>query len=228
MGERAHTPGRGRPILFSAPMVRALLDGRKAQTRRIIKPQPVVHPAGNWSWDGRNGSFVGAAGTHLDESFPEAARFHSRVKVGDRLWVREAHALDGACAWYREGHAEARVNGPRVDVRWRSPIHMPRWAARLTLTVTDVRVQRLQEISRDDAAAEGLIQLPSTKRWVVAKGDQYFGMAHRDPRAVYEILWEEINGAGSWDANPWVAAYTFTVERRNIDAPATAAKTGGA
>lgn len=227
MSERASTRGRERPILFSAPMVRALLAGTKTQTRRILKPQPngdVIH----YGWQAEGGAFW------TDQNF-ESRRIP--IWTGDRLWVREAWA----CHWstddqkpsdidprlwsvryFADDHicpAQADGSVARLDQfkRKRPSMFMPRWASRLTLTVSDVRVQRLQEISREDAASEGLTQLPATKRWVVAKGDQYFGMAHRDPRVVYEILWEQINGAGSWAANPWVAAYTFTVERRNID-----------
>ncbi|CAM5194425.1 ASCH domain-containing protein OS=Bosea thiooxidans OX=53254 GN=SAMN05660750_03292 PE=4 SV=1 [Bosea thiooxidans] len=215
MGERAHTPGRGRPILFSAPMVRALLAGTKTQTRRVFVPPAPYAPTDDIS--------VGVA----------VGSIAPKIKVGDRLWVREAWRTTGCDgrsdylpprdlqphpAWY-----EANGTAPAGELvgKLRPSMFMPRWASRLTLTVTDARVQRLQDISEEDAEAEGY---PSKEQRATS------GVAEiRDayPIAWYSWLWEQINGVGSWEANPWVAAYSFTVERRNIDAPATAAKTGG-
>ena len=219
-----------RPILFSAPMVRALLAGTKTQTRRIIKPRRHCSLFdGTWS-----DSYV------LDPGNAEWRERELAYHVGDRLWVREGHALlprtayrmsigtgtiaqrehptDGyTAAVFREGFD--RSGRPR----WRPSIHMPRWASRLTLTVTDVRVERLQDISEADAGAEGV------KTWVAAlarapKISRAAGEAmisrtgEGSMRAGYAALWEAINGPGTWEANPWVAAYTFTVEHRNIDA----------
>lgn len=206
-----------RPIIFSAPMVRALVDGRKTQTRRVLIPPAPFDPSDDITVELATGSIA-----------PKWQR-------GDRLWVREAHALlprtayrgsigtgtidqrehptDGyTAAVFREGFD--RSGRPL----WRPSIHMPRWASRLTLAVTEVRVERLQNISRDDAAAEGLIKLPATGRYVVEKGDQYLGAAHSDPRVIFQGLWNSINGPEAWDANPWVAAISFTVHRANIDA----------
>ena len=98
--------------------------------------------------------------------------------------------------------------------RWRPSIHMPRWASRITLEITGVRAQRLNDCSAADAAAEGLIKLPASGRYVVEQGDQYFGAASHDPREVYAWLWEHINGVGSWAANPWV----WIVEIKRIEA----------
>lgn len=206
-----------RPILFSGPMVRALLDGRKTQTRRTLNPQP-------------DDIVEGQISTQL------------RIAVGDRLWVREAHALlsrlayrgsigtgtiaqqehptDGyTAAVFREGFD--RSGRPQ----WRPSIHMPRWASRLTLTVTDVRVERLQNCSEADAIAEGIERHKSG--WMPYSTAFYDGDGitpanyHADPRISYMQLWDRINGRGAWDANPWIAAYTFTVERENIDAAPT-------
>ena len=99
----------------------------------------------------------------------------------------------------------------------RSPIHMPRWASRITLTVTDVRVQRLQEISQDDAIAEGIEFRPDSG-WATWNSDGSMRCGGSPmPIDAYRCLWTNINGTGAWDENPWVAAYTFTVERHNID-----------
>lgn len=225
MSDRAHTRGRERPILFSAPMVRALLDGRKTQTRRILKPQPtgdVIH----FGWQAEGGAFW------TDQNF-ESHRL--RIWAGDRLWVREAHYLtdDGdyeraVCAVdadeVREHLATVerlQASHPQVDwsrhARLRHGIHMPRWASRLTLTVTDVRVHRINDIKGRDIIAEG----------VRCHGCFDTGQsACRDggcfaQRIAFENLWDGINGPYSWASNPWVAAYTFTVERRNIDATPT-------
>jgi len=118
------------------------------------------------------------------------------------------------------------VDGP--GCRWRSPRYMPRWASRLTLTVTDVRVQRLQEISEADAIAEGAMRNITCKSSVsgtTVAGDTWFYDEGPDgrhfeapnPRDAYEILWGKLHGWKSWDANPFVAAISFTTEQRNID-----------
>ncbi len=211
-----------RPIIFSAPMIRALLDGRKTQTRRIIKPSPEFCGGGR-SRDPQNWNDPDAWGwENYDEGcwdlLSEGYTGRSFYAPRDRLWVREGHAMvpttayrmsagvvqtvnpedsDRACI-YREGWN--RSNG---GFRWRSPIHMPRWASRLTLLVTDVRVQRLQEISRGDAMEEGC---------------PFANMADvPNPRDWYRDIWNSIHGPDAWDRNPWVAAISFKVHRCNID-----------
>ncbi|KFL31445.1 hypothetical protein JP75_07785 [Devosia riboflavina] len=232
-----------RPMLFSGPMVRALLAGTKTQTRRILKPQPEQFPIDD------KGTLCEVGVIHVEgDALPRI--HHGRVitaqklkcAVGDRLWVREAHAIlprtayrgsigvgtiaqmehptdDYSAALFREGFD--RSGRPL----WRPSIHMPRWASRLTLTVTDVRVERLQSVSEQDAWAEGC-----------AKGEPddvggFFPAEEADPSGIgyrgwdnardwYADLWDHINGEGAWEANPWVAAYTFTVHQGNIDAPA--------
>ena len=227
-----------RLIIFSAPMVRALLDGRKTQTRRVL---PLAHPKFShqnvldpdmlvdkqyvWFWDGVH-DCVGASWT-----LPYAP--------GDRLWVREAHYLtdDGESEYAvfaaDQGDVDEHLasmqttmtSHPSIDwskhLRLRPSIHMPRWASRLTLTVTDVRVQRLQDISEADAVAEGI------QRLIGSKGPNYFTReisgkwsgSFNAPTAaeVYSDLWNSLHGPGAWDANPWVVALTFTVQRGNID-----------
>lgn len=191
-----------RPILFSAPMVRALLDGRKTQTRRVLRnPEYYGCPTGDCPHQTQ--AECNAAMASLDA---EATRF----AVGDRLWVREAFAADGkpddAVVWYRAHHEEAQARGPRVDVPWRPSIHMPRWASRLTLTVTDVRVERLQDISEADAIAEGMDETAV----------QHFGC----PIKAYAALWNSLarTEEAAWSANPWVVAVPFSVAKHNIDA----------
>lgn len=220
------------PILFSAPMIRALLDGRKTQTRRIINPQPTVHENGHsWTWRGRDGSFVGAWGNSI-EGFRETAITHNRIKVGDRLWVRETHAIVPRTA-FRMSEGVTQTLRPDDDHdaavyaaewersrpgQWRPSIHRPRWASRLTLSVTHVRVERLQDISEQDAVAEGCFKGKASGRVFASEGAMHLGGDEWvNARDWYADLWDTINGPGAWDENPWVAAYTFTVERKNID-----------
>ncbi len=201
-----------RPIIFSAPMVRALLDGRKTQTRRVLKKPTWAQDAG-WperimdecGLDGRLSWFDRNTGCLAELPIPQP---------GDRLYVREAWAPLSALTHNDPGPTALAANGfYRADEstidgeisRWRPSIHMPRWASRLTLHVTDVRVQRLQEISEDDAVAEGC---------PAQTDDELAGM---EARGWFRDLWNSIHGPDAWDANPWVAAITFDVKRGNID-----------
>jgi hypothetical protein len=208
-----------RPILFSAPMVNAILEGRKTQTRRIVKPQP--HQNGDFLWwktgkkEETASSPVGVPGSFIDR-----CQYGNR---GDHLWVRETWALTGRMAnaklsdfldseFVLKQHLIHRANADGYDETvqgWRPSIFMPRWASRISLEITGVRVERLQDISKRDAAAEGLYQLPASGRYVINKGEQYFGCANSDPRVVYADLWERINGEDSWDQNPWVWVLEF-------------------
>jgi len=223
-----------RPILFSAPMVRALLDGRKTQTRRVLKPQPpewatvcsaIFPPQGLFQW-----SEAEHDPTRPLKRWPEGHALRIRFGNADRLWVRETfsfhHAWSGVAP--RDVVLDSAVyywaDGNPTEGDWTRPkpgIHMPRWASRLTLTVTDVRVQRLTECSEADALAEGVVQARDGQFIVpgVAHPSKDFGELSRvTAREMYAALWDVINGSGSWLANPWIVALTFTVERRNIDA----------
>lgn len=219
-----------RPILFSAPMVRALLDGRKTQTRRVAK---FVQPDGDgWHIRSSGGGMLGAD----DDDVRAHAADYAPYAVGDRLWVKETWTIGGVftdCvetryrAHERASHTEfveqvpiARV-GNLPKARWpkyASPLHMPRWASRITLTVTDVRVERLQDISNDDALAEGIIEYEPTEEEPAEFSHTDGGDVWNNPRSAYQALWDSINGNGAWDANPWVAAISFDVHARNIDA----------
>lgn len=180
-----------RPILFSAPMVQALLAGRKTQTRRIAKMTSAGHlkeSRGHRRW-------------HPED--PEGTAACPYGQPGDHLWVRETFGYD------ERGHTIYRSDDIEALARerqwvswpaWRPSIHMPRWASRITLEITDVRVERLQHISEQDAIAEGATQfrLP-------------LHPALEDRRHVvgFQTLWESINGPGSWEANPWVWVLSF-------------------
>jgi hypothetical protein len=214
-----------RPILFSGPMVRALLAGTKTQTRRVLRMpdapfDAVFNDNGVWS--------IGDALTGAREH-----KLPVLIAVGDWLYVRETwsgtHAFRNTPPAQRENCMTP--DGPllREDVWFwadgnpdggdyekpRPGIHMPRWASRLTLTVTEVRVQRLQEISEEDARAEGITPLANGRYH--CGYDEEGQITAKSPVTAYGWLWNSINGEDAWSRNPWVAAYTFTVEQKNID-----------
>ena len=210
-----------RPIIFSAPMVRAILAGRKTQTRRII-------PAGNVLDD-----ISSEAAEDLElrgwETFrrTDDALFAAKLRyaAGDLLWVRETWAPvnDDGDRWidYRAtprfpGESDRRAAAwdnalhEAEAIRWRPSIHMPRWASRITLKVTGVKVERLRDISEADAKAEGIYWSERFEGWTSGAGaDESCDFHTRLPERSFEKLWERIHGDGSWDANPWVAAISF-------------------
>jgi len=219
-----------RPILFSGPMVRALLAGAKTQTRRVLKPQPPADLGLVGIYAPRLTAVFGYLTPDADYKVPLS------YMPGDRLYVREAwraaRSLDRTPprdiprdadiehAATARSYAEIGLKG-----KFRQGMHMPRWASRLTLIVTDVRVQRLQEISDRDAWAEGIkppleeMSLPDAAALCARYGTDHAGVAS------YAKLWDSLNaerGYG-WAANPWVVAVSFTVHRGNIDQIAEAA-----
>lgn len=200
------------PILFSRPMIRALLDGSKTQTRRVLRHQmPLVTST---VVNGRS-VILRNQQTGARQDAPLLA------DVGDRLWVRETwrpvHSGD-----FTQG-AQYRADHPddwRDDTKWKPGIHMFRWASRLTLTVTDVRVQRVQDISdrgaQNDCIAEGMF----ARDFLTTKGEWLERGFSSIERCRFHDLWDSLNAKRSfgWDVNPWVVAYTFTLSRSNIDA----------
>lgn len=208
-----------RPILFSGSMVCALLAGTKTQTRRVVKPPPMVGPeeswfvrdCGQWAWGPRR------LPTELPGRLMSGWRTCPYGAPGDRLWVRETWA-DGSkvypCHQF-EYRATAMISDDDVKehgrgctfakdgkknfecykcagFKWKPSIHMPRAGSRITLVVTDVRVQRAQDISEEDARDEGCP-----------------GESEESAADEYAHLWNTINGPGAWDLNPWVWAITF-------------------
>ena len=201
-----------RPILFSGEMVRAILDGRKTQTRRVMKVQPWpestvdVGPYHPHIVDQHGESHPGPAtfGAVWDhQNVVNGGNAHLRCPYGapgDLLWVRETWAQypielnpQPCDAWYK-----ATSNGPPTPFKWRPSIHMPRWASRITLEVKSVRVERLQDISEDDARAEG---------WPGPVTETGFSIA--SPLAWFANVWTSINAPGAWEANPWVWVIEF-------------------
>ena len=190
-----------RPILFSAPMVRAILAGTKTQTRRVAK-----HPLA------QNLSYIVDIGKGWfgDEEGEVQIRC-PYGQPGDRLWVREKWQAVSGNDRARHIMTHPRPDRgwleyaatPRADepaYKWRPSIHMPRWASRITLEVTGVRVERLQDISEADAMAEGVHY--SLLEKIQAGQDRW-------ARHAYKKLWETINGSDSWDLNPWVWVVEF-------------------
>jgi len=236
------------PIIFSAQMVSALLDGSKTQTRRLAKfPKGARDPEG----EGWEASTIGGAGSFRTtktgyEAVPkqpciwntdDGMSISPQWQIGDRLWVRESHVMlprtayrgsigtgtidqrehptDGyTAAVFREGFDRSGKK------QWRPSIHMPRWASRLTLTVTEVRAQRLSEIGEADARAEGFSD---------AVLDDGFALTDKDGTTItspgtfasaagmFQIYWAKLHP--DWDgfSDPWVWALTFDVARKNID-----------
>lgn len=196
-----------RPILFSDTMVRAILAGAKTQTRRLVKPQDCVEEP--------------------TESHPQPFLHNPRAlhpcdyscgglapyaEPGDRLWVREAWCprSNGALLMEKAQRPFFRATDGDGDMPkphgwpWRPSIHMPRWACRLVLEVTEVRVERLNDITEDDVRAEGLVRADG----VWKAGDLVF-YTHTARQAFWE-LWDSINGERApWESNPWVWVVSF-------------------
>ncbi len=184
-----------RPILFSAPMVRAIIGGDKTQTRRVLKPQPSFgQPWHGWIVDPEM----------MD--IPTAMCPHGIT--GDRLWVREAIGIHCRPEDGLEGYCVYRADFPdgplaSFEPGWTPSIHMPRWACRLVLEVGAVRVQRLQDITEADAKAEGMERTP-------------VGTATWSNRQSFAVLWDQLNGKRegcAWENNPWVWAIEFALYR---------------
>lgn len=245
-----------RPILFSAPMVRAILGGSKTQTRRLLKPQPDIPPGFRppigFSCMTPPGHYEMRGWTEHDGPMMRYRKLPYSPR--DRLWVRETFLPDPPAdsdAWDLEGketYVSWSGTGGALDAiplplrkpqhvlyratwatqhkwRWRPGIHMPRWASRLTLTVTNVRVQRLQDITDADALAEG-IESNQDRRLRVIGWRNYLSpdSAFNDKRESFRSLWDSINGqreGAAWADNPWVIVITFTAARKNIDSPST-------
>ena len=197
-----------RPILMSAPMVRAILEGRKTQTRRVAKPQPDsfytrdstgrLDNDGDWVW------FRG--------NYPQVGRKNKYGVIGDGLWVRETWRVFGVREYEYQHHQPSVIYRSDSDAfeqeEWRPSIFMPRWASRITLEVTSVRVERLMDITANGAKAEGVtphdpIPFPDNAELDRIEEDCRW-------RGAYEVLWDKINGKTyPWASNPWVWVIEF-------------------
>ena len=226
-----------RPILFSAPMVRAILSGRKTQTRRVVKELPCQCDAFEpdeigWQMLGHSGRWWCRCCTSEQD-----AKFCPYGKRGDRLWVKETWSNDALCmypcppVWYRasdsidrnDGHTCPKESRGRYadclacweerecrQFKWKPSIFMPRQASRITLEIVGVRVERLQDISEADAVVEGIDHFQRADEPRVYR-DYLQKELHYGLSAVgsYRTLWQSINGLDSWAANPWVWVVEF-------------------
>lgn len=207
---------KDRPILFSGAMVRALLAGTKTQTRRVIKGE--VYAIDELASETIEDLELRGWGSYEHPRFDVMALIP--FVVGNRLWVRETWKARMTHGWtiadarsrlFQEEILYQADGHEKIDGWWPS-IHMPREFSRLTLIVTDVRVQRLQDISEADAIAEGC---PGR----LGPNPDFPDEWDPSPIEEYRALWERLNadrGYG-WDTNPWIVAVTFDVEKRNID-----------
>lgn len=208
---------RERPILFSGPMVKAILAGRKTQTRRIVSRvsgfgsvrqfNVSITPGYDWQFRCRRGLWQ-------DVRMEQLLGWCPYGQVGDRLWVRETWARSRNNWLYRADAGNGTKPSELVDDWdwdysccdiWRPSIHMPRRAARLFLEVTGVRVERLRDISESNAIAEGATEAVNPEYDPSDPGDN---LPHSH-KSVFAELWKKINGPESWDANPWVWVVEF-------------------
>ena len=222
-----------RPILFSGPMVRAILAGTKTQTRRVVKgwplewlesahftPEYVALPenyaspygfAGDGLWVRETWGYIDPdrSGEDYDDEHETAgpgpaAYCDELLQEGNPLRDFWRRRVTYAATWQEPKYGD----GPDAPKRWRPSIHMPRWASRITLEVTGVRVERLQDISEADALAEGIVE--TRGGFGLPDGSHYHAA---DPRISYWSLWDAINGSGSSERNPWVWAVAFRLRQ---------------
>lgn len=193
-----------RGMIFNAEMVRAILDGRKTQTRRIMAPQPAddiercIFP---------NPEAIGWKSSLRHKHGSTTAHFCHYGKPGDRIWVRETWNKYGGLLTYRADHdwIDDMRKETVCTAKWVPSIHMPRWASRILLEITDVRVERLNSISQEDAQAEGL----ELTGWRPTYSDPDSGGEVMTPYDNFAELWSSIYGEGSWKADPWVWVIEF-------------------
>lgn len=204
-----------RPILFSTPMVQAILDGRKTHTRRVMKPQPIKNGL-FWEWAGAGWSLDGPITPVYGHSMYNKCPY----QPGDVLWVRETFA-ECQTPFFDYIYKADYPNASKADLdieKWTPSLFMPKAAARIFLKVTAVKAERLQDITEADAIAEGV------ESWIeerMKSRPTYYSMysdydSPNDPAMYsscpilsFESLWRKINGPESWNENPWVWAITF-------------------
>lgn len=223
-----------RPILFSTPMVQAILAGNKTMTRRIIKPQPYFDKdSGYWYWKPTKKGAIMANRPPCDWFAFYPPKYGM---IEDRLWVRETFGwyntivagsygfVDGEEVKYPPHVIKNGFKRPIVykadypkhrfdpnDSGWKPSIHMPRIASRITLEITDVRVERLQDITKEDAYREG-VEIVTTKPCTQYKDYEVNDGIFCNPRNSFNSLWNVIHGKDSWNLNPWVWVISFRKE----------------
>jgi len=218
-----------KPILFNAKMVNAILEGRKTQTRRVVKPMageqkswltPSLINKVPHGYLTRGVSIYGWQMHH-----PKAGQFYNGVqiekdsplgwikcpygKIGDQLWIREIFRLDGTPTYKADTDDMYSRELKAQGLKWKPSIFMPRWASRIDLKITDIRVERLNDISEDDAKAEGVYQVGVETGGLDVNGN---AIEIGSYAASFCELWDSINGKDkhkSWEANPWVWVIEF-------------------
>jgi hypothetical protein len=213
-----------KPIIFSSEMVRAILDGRKTQTRRVVRPQPEEKPCGwppelnklSWYW---KNEYIG-----IPINLVNYCPYDS---VGDLLWVREKFAyLQNPEACFKEGEFpdvaywaggnwdEAE---PDQQPEWKPSIYMPKWATRIWLKITNIRVERVQDITLEDVVAEG-VRLEGEDYMRAAFGVTKKGILECLVKPVFRNLWNSLNAKRgySWESNPWVWVIEFKIKDLQI------------
>lgn len=206
-----------RPILFSAPMMQAILAGNKTQTRRVVK-WPLMDKSQWFELDESYGVELANPSNPIDH----LCRYG---KIGDQLWVRETFCpIYPQDKYYNNGrpieydykasykHGDRLGDSIGIKKKWLPSIHMPRRASRIQLEITNIRVERLFDLSEDDAMAEGCNGVLWVNDGLGSKTPpKGYGLLNSYPTAKhwFACLWDEINGSGSWSANPWVWVIEF-------------------
>jgi hypothetical protein len=196
------------PMIFNTEMVKALLDGRKTVTRRPTKKEVTYSESGGFCCDGW---MYGLGSTDQKTMTNFTSSKQAPCKAGDLIWVRETfcHQPCGNApelTVYKSGYPSNLLDRyesvmDEEDIRWTPSIHMPKWASRLTLKVTDVRIERVQDITKEQAKAEGIQPTGCTKGYW---------------ESAYQRIWESIYG--NWNQNPYVWVIEFEVIRKNVNA----------
>jgi hypothetical protein len=205
--DRVLTAGNFKPILFSTPMVQAILRGEKTQTRRIINPQPIEDFDSGYVFDGKHKSLYKNDSTHEDWRVQFILDWR-KYKIGDILWVRETFQIIPPNMVFYKADTENKSTG-----NWKPSIFMPKEACRIFLKLTNIRIERLMSISVNDAISEGiesrLFQLPDDTE---TTGYKIYGVKNswdENPVISYWSLWDSINGKKSYELNPFVWVYEF-------------------
>lgn len=206
-----------KPILFSTEMVQAILQGRKTKTRRVVKPQPIFKEGvGKWI---KNNKIQEVGGKDFVLKYMQK---NTHIKVGDILWVRETFS-NGCFENGKHTGFRYKADDVNFNVKWKPSLFMPKEACRLFLKVTDVRVERLQEIGEEDAISEGIEKIklssPSDRdfayRWRESLGPACAW--NYTAKNAFRCLWLSINGIDSWEQNPFVLVYTFEITDKPLN-----------
>jgi len=220
-----------KPILFSGEMVRAILEGRKTQTRRVIKPQPFFNEFAIGTYHptiiDKQGEYApGEAVFGIWELHDGGWAIKCPYgQIGDQLWVRETFAaaiennylkpsdLEGLYIYYKAntGNDWERQSTGEVLGQWRPSIHMPRWASRIQIEIKNMSVERVQDVSEEDAVKEGVLSAQGIQDYKTKPLS--FAAGRTTPKDAFSELWDSINEKRgfSWDSNPWVWVLEFEV-----------------